>query len=192
MASQKRRRYAGRTLTILLVLILAVLNAPFPVKTEVPALEIKLDDPSYVVERTITVSGSYHINAFKENSFHGQISVSEYFLTSEKMVSPIYLSKESSPLEYYSYRTDPPSSPRAERYNYTLGYIAAKPFMGDPIIMVLSENPLHTDAGAITGAGSWGNWSEEDGVCIVPYAKNRDEAISTLIIRDLYHPEMPD
>ena len=188
MSSQKRRRYAGRTLTILLVLILAVLNVPFPVKSEVPALEIKLDDPSYVVERTITVSGYYHINVFKENSFRGQISVSDYCLTSDKMVSPIYLGKESSPLEYYGYQKDPPSSPHADRYNYKLGYICAKPFMGDPMIMVLSENPLHTDAGAMTGAGSWGNWSEENGVCIVPYAKNRDEAISTLIKRDLYHP----
>ena len=61
-----------------LIAILLWYNIPFSVNQQISALEIKMDDPSYCVERTITLDGKRHRNLFSDDIFRGSLTVSGY------------------------------------------------------------------------------------------------------------------
>lgn len=61
-----------------LIAILLWYNIPFSVNQQISALEIKMDDPSYCVERTITLDGKRHRNLFSDDIFCGSLTVSGY------------------------------------------------------------------------------------------------------------------
>ena len=42
---------------------------PIPVKKEINAKEIKVDDPSYIEDTNIYISGVYHFNIFSDDTF---------------------------------------------------------------------------------------------------------------------------
>ncbi len=163
------------TIALLTFLIFII---PIPINRVYDAIEIKLDDPNYLVECQVKIKGKYHINLFTDDSFVGQISVSDYKLTNEKMDN-VYFSDIGCPL-FYTYTSGYDTDGRVKRYDYCLGRMYSKPLFRQMTITVFSDNPLNKAEGGKT-QGSWGTWNERNGYCIVPLADTREEAINKLI-----------
>lgn len=153
---------------------------PIPINRVYDAVEIKIDDTSYIVKRQIKIHGKYYKNLFYDDVFNGQIAVSDYKLTNEKMLK-VYFSKDGSPLIYYYYPIgEYDRDGRKTRKEYILGILNSKPLFRDMVICVFSNNPLNKDK--IEGNSiNWGGWNEQSGYCIVPKASNREEAINILL-----------
>ena len=75
-----KRKYLAVEAVALLVLVAVLLwyNIPFSVNQQIPALEIKMDDPDYCVERTVTLDGKRYRNLFSEDLFCGTLAVGGY------------------------------------------------------------------------------------------------------------------
>ncbi|MCX7883466.1 MAG: hypothetical protein N2448_00280 [Caloramator sp.] len=84
----------------LIIVIFLLYVIPIPINKVYNALEIKLDDSSYIVKCQVKVCGKYYKNLFTKDVFDGQIIVSDYKLTNEKM-RKVYFLKDGCPLEYY-------------------------------------------------------------------------------------------
>jgi len=176
------RRVIAITLSLVLLAVILLFSIPIPMDRTFNAIEIKLDDPSYLRECTITITGSYHLNLFSDDTFVGSIAVSGYSQTLEAM-DTVYLSKEGCPLYYHRYEdgiNDEDGRPR--RLEYSLGNITSGRFLHKLVIAVYSDNPLDKDVGWREG-GSWGVWNERNGYCIVPDVRSYEEAVQTLMTR---------
>lgn len=67
---------------ILLVAVLLLLHLiSLPFSRTMTALEIKPDDPTYVAEHTIRISGKYRMNLFYSDSFTGHITADGFALS---------------------------------------------------------------------------------------------------------------
>lgn len=67
---------------ILLVAVLLLLHLiSLPFSRTMTALEIKPDDPTYVAEHTIRISGKYRMNLFYSDSFTGYITADGFALS---------------------------------------------------------------------------------------------------------------
>jgi len=76
----------------LLFLSWLALSVPIPVNRTVNALEISVDDPSHVVERTVTIQGLWRRNIFSRLPFHefyGKFEISGYPETEMLAFAPI-------------------------------------------------------------------------------------------------------
>ncbi len=157
-----------------LAILLAII--PINIKKEIPAVEIKLGDPEYLYACTISIKGDYRVNFITADTFDGNITVSGYDQTKEKMVR-ISLSKDPGSWLYYQLREeDDTARPSLE---YCLGLLKCGRFFTDMAICVLSQNPTDRSSGW-KEFGGWGVWNERTGYCVVPWATTYDEAMERL------------
>ncbi|WP_411676323.1 hypothetical protein [Caproicibacter sp.] len=164
---------------ILLSIIILFHLIPIPFHSVYDAKEIKLDDPSYLENCQIHISGYYHLNVFQEDTFSGQITVSDYRLTSEKM-SDVKISSNGDHLDYSFQETCRGNSPPVKMC-YSLGLMFSKRFFHDLCILVYEENTQNKNGGAVQfGKPTGWVWGEENGYCIVPNASSREEALNKL------------
>lgn len=164
---------------IALILVILLYVMPIPINRTFDAIEIKLDDPSYIVPCKIKVYGKYYKNLFTDDVFNGQIIVSNYKLTNQKM-RKVYFLKDGCPLEYY-YDTGRYDSDGHKIYEeYSLGHLYSKSWFRRMIIGVYDNNALNKDGNGKVN-GDWGGWSTIDGYCIVTNASTREEAINILL-----------
>lgn len=172
-----KRIHTIKWIALILVILLYVI--PIPINKTFDAIEIKLDDPSYIVPCKIKVYGKYYKNLFTDDYFNGHIIVSNYKLTNEKM-RKVYFLKDGCPLEYY-YDTGRYDSYGNKIYEeYILGHLYSKTWFRRMTISVYRNNALNKEGnGKING--NWGGWSTIDGYCIVTNATTREEAINILL-----------
>jgi len=143
--------------------VVLLFSIPIHIDKTLSAVEIKLDDPSYLQECTITITGSYHLNLFVDDTFEGAIAVSGYSQTLEK-ISPVHFSKEGCPLFYRRFKEGfYDEDGRLTRFEYCLGRIMSGRFFHNVIIVVFSNNPLDKDGGW-KEHGSWGGWMKEPAI----------------------------
>jgi len=155
---------------IIALFALASLIIPIPVHRVYNAVEIKLDDPSYLVSRKVEIRGLYHWNILTNDMFEGRIIVPDYELTSNRM-SNLYFSDDGWPLEYYLSGSD--TNDHAIPDTFFLGRIYSKSWFRQMVITVFGESKGLE--------GRQGGWSTVDGYCIVPLAKSRNEAMKILL-----------
>ncbi|KYH29713.1 hypothetical protein CLTEP_27060 [Clostridium tepidiprofundi DSM 19306] len=166
------------TFMAFLILMFLAFVIPIPINRVYDAIEIKIDDPSYIVQCQVKIQGRYHWNLFFDDMFDGQIVISDYKLTNEKL-SKVYLSDDGWPLEY-TYLSEEDVNGRPNRYTFFLGRLYSRSWFRKMAIIVFSKNSLNKDGdGKISG--NWGDWNEDDGYCIVPLATSREEAIDILL-----------
>jgi len=163
---------------IIAVLMLGALIIPIPVHRKYDAVEIKIDDPSYLVSCQVEIRGQYHWNIFTSDMFEGQIIIPDYELTSNRM-SNVYFSDEGWPLEYYISGSNVNGPAIGD--SIFLGRFYSKPWFNQMVITVYGENKGLE--------GNQGGWSTVDGYCIVPLAKNRDEAMKILLKHGLINED---
>jgi len=181
MEKNKKNIIIKRSLRIFLILLILVSIIPIPINRTYDAVEIKLDDPNYIVQCQIKIQGRYHLNFLTDDMFAGKIIVSDYRSTNEIM-SKVYISKDGWPLEY-TYYLGKDEDGRPITNTFFLGHIDSKNWFKEMAILVFSENPLYKDEGgkALSSTGTWGRWTASEGYCIVPLATNREEAIDKLL-----------
>lgn len=195
MVKSKRRKSLSKILLVAILCPLLVCNVPLPVQRELSAVAIKLDDPGYCEVCTIQLSGWYNINLFREDTFYGQVSVSDYPWTKENMISPLSLGETESLLEYRKRvpQTGPkPSIQHQEVFEYALGHMRVGFYMTKPIIFVFANNTLDKSGGAVKRSeggyeGAWGAGAGYD--CIVAGAADRDQAMEILAAHHVFPPD---
>lgn len=164
--------------SFLIIVVLLVLVIPIPINKVYDAIEIKLDDSSYIVRCQVKVYGKYYKNLFTDDVFDGQIVVSDYKLTTEKM-SKVHFCNDGWPLEY-NYVIGYDINGRRIWGTYFLGRLYSKSWFRGMTISVFSDNPLNKDGDGKV-EGDWGGWNDRNGYCIVPNAANREEALNILL-----------
>lgn len=167
------------TVFIVFISLVLLYTIPFPINKELDAVEIKLDDPSYLETRTIYISGTYRLNLFIDNTFKGQIFIPEYEITSERMSNIQFMRGKDNvcPLIYrYEVGTDVDGRPLKEYYSF--GWIVSKLFLYRPVIMVSGQSK-----------GEKIGWRSDRGYCIVASAGDREEALEILAKYDIFPPE---
>lgn len=173
------------TVRIFFIVLVLICIIPFPINRKFDAVEIKLDEPSYLEKRTIYISGTYYFNLLTDSTFKGQIFVPEYKLTSKKMNRVQFFrhnafggfpSAEGSLLYSYVIGTDANGRPIKKFYSF--GEICSKPFFHNMVILLYGQSK-----------GEGRGWLSSGGYCIVPSASNREEALKILAKYDIYPPE---
>jgi len=97
---KKARKYVFRVIGILFLLFILVINVQIPVRINTTALEINLDDPYHMVERTIEIRGWYRINVFSStNRFNGRISIDGTDYMNSRMPSVRFVNARMASLE---------------------------------------------------------------------------------------------
>ncbi|MCX7903498.1 MAG: hypothetical protein N2486_03200 [Caloramator sp.] len=162
----------------IIIIALLVFFIPIPINKTYDAIEIKLDDPSYIVRCQVKIHGKYYKNLFINDAFDGQIAVSDYKLTNEKM-RKVYFLKDGCPLEYYHDTGRKDSNGHRIYEEYILGRIYSKSWFRGMTICVYNDNPLNKNVGWKV-EGDWGGWDNQHGYCIVPNATSREEALNIL------------
>lgn len=84
MQEYKKSKFVKWVSIICSIIIFLAFIIPIPINREYDAIEIKLDDPSYLVQRKIKIRGKYHWNILTRDVFDGQIIVSDYEITTKK------------------------------------------------------------------------------------------------------------
>ncbi len=163
---------------VFLIIVFLVFTIPIPINKVYDAIEIKLDVPSYFVQCQVKSYGKYHWNLFSDDMFDGQIVVSNYKLTTEKM-SKVYFSDDGWPLEY-NYIAGYDTDGRPSWDTFFLGRLYSKSWFQQMTITVFSGNQANKTGGEKTKM-SRGSWSERDGYCIVPLAASREKALDLLL-----------
>jgi hypothetical protein len=162
---------------IIVTLIIFLCVTPIYINRVYDAIEIKLDDPTYLTNCQITVSGYYFLNLFTNDTLKGKIVVSDYLFTRDEMES-IEFSSYGAPLFYYQYDDDSTNA-YPNRIEYCLGKLFTNLFLREICITVLSDNPKNK-ASESKPSGNWGGWSPEDGYCIVASVSTREDALRIL------------
>lgn len=127
----------------------------------------------------IYISGYYHLNIFTDDTFAGQITVSDFRLTSEKM-HDVKIRFTGDHLDY-SFQEKRNGKVPSVKMSYSLGLMFSKSFFHNMCILVYEENLQDKNGGAIQFGKPAGRvWGEKDGCCIVPSVSNREEALNIL------------
>lgn len=165
---------------IFFIAFVLIYTIPFPINKELDAVEIKLDDPSYLETHKIYISGKYRFNLFTDNTFQGQISVPEYELTSNEMERLQFIKgiDHESPL-VYTYKEGVGTDGRPITKYYDFGKIVSRPLLYRTVI-VLYEQYEGKD-------GDYGgHFNSNTGHCIVPFVSDREEALKILEKYDIF------
>ena len=178
---------------VLIILVFFVLLIPIHVSRQCKCIEIKLDDPSYQRECTITIDGYYHINLFCSDSFSGKFTVSLYRQTMADL-SPLSIQSSGTPVLYSRIITDsrdrdvnggihdPSDSSSMEQTSiveqFRLGHLKAKWLFRKFVICVYSDNITADSSGwkQSQDMSDWGTWNAEAGYCIVPDCMDYESA----------------
>lgn len=176
MAIFKKLISAAVVLFILMHLIL------FPVNRDYPAKQIWLNDPTYMEECTISISGYYHFNLFTGDTFTGQVTLSDYPLTAESML-PLTFGLDGAFLNY-RYELTPVGESLPATMSYDFGIIYSKPMMREVCIIVYTA-PSSEAHGRREPSGKGGSWNNTDGYCIVASVGSHREAVDALKKYDL-------
>lgn len=140
---------------------LVVCNVPWPVQKTCRAVEIRMDDASYLVEREVRFAGRYDVNLFSADTFSGTIAVSGYPVTRERTTAVAVRARDDVFL-YYGHGADA----------VPFGLLAAGPGLQRAAICVFDEWRGDKDVSA--------GWSTMDGCAVVCGAADRDEALARL------------
>lgn len=167
MVLSKKDKWISNAIAIIIMLFFFVLIVPFPVNRTYDAIEIKLDDPNYLVKRQVKISGTYHINILESCDFKGQIEVSGYPLTAEKM-GDLYSMPTGAPITY-SYDKGVDSQGYPNRQYYFFGRLYSKLFLSKPLILVYVQTSPST-----------ASWGAREGYALVPNVDNFYDAIDVL------------
>lgn len=140
MLRNKKVRIIKRILIIFLAIMFLTFLVPIPINRVYDAVEIKLNDPSYFVPCQVKIHGKYHWNLFTDDMFEGQVTVSDYKYTNEKM-SKLYIGDDGYPLEY-NYTDGYDVEGHQNRKTYFLGHLYSKSWFRQMVITVFSDNPV--------------------------------------------------
>jgi hypothetical protein len=180
MQDNKKSKIIKWILRVVAVVMFLALIIPIPINKEYDAIEIKLDDPSYLVKRKINIKGKYYWNILTSDMFEGRITVSDYDFTETKKMDNIYIPYDNGCLiEYTETIKYGPNSRDVRKYFYPLGRLFSKPWFRNMAMIIYEQNiPYKDKSNNIKQQGGWGT---ADGYCIVASAKTYKEAIKILV-----------
>lgn len=141
---------------------------PVPLYGSFPALEVKIDDPAYLAERTVSLSGTYYPNPFGQDIFRGTLQVSGYPIT-EFLLHDIQFGNDWTNTLWYSVDESP-------YHDVLFGLISSKKWLRDFVLLVYEDQVPNVNTPQINGRPRRG-WSTDSGYCIVPNAATRDAAL---------------
>ena len=137
---QKIHLLVAVALGVLISLTVISLVVPIPVEKTIQAIEIKLDDPSYCVEREITIRGTYHLNVSSPHRYSGILSISGYEETVEpNQLWPISFRDDGEIFGYY-WEEEIAGSPRKEYHTAWSGIIYSEFGFKNALIIVGSQS----------------------------------------------------
>ncbi len=139
-----------------------------PINKKYDAIEIKLDDPSYLEKCTVSLDGSYQFNFLSADTFKGRITVSTYPRTYDKMEKVDITKKDGYPLSYGTYDN-----------LYQFAMLSSDVLLNNIVLLVYS-NPMYEDNKSRPLDINHVGWSSTDGYCIVPSVSTREDAIEKL------------
>lgn len=156
-------------------------NIPFKINREYEAIEIKIDDESYLETKTINMNGKYKFNIFTDDTFEGQITIPEYKITSWEM-DRLYFHKNGGAVVSYRREAGFNNEERVIYNHGALGHFHYSPFKRNPVIRLAGENKDNISA-----------WSTHQGYCIVFNTSSREEALRIVSkYEDIYPPEFQE
>ncbi len=159
-------------------------NIPFKINREYEAIEIKIDDESYLETKTINMTGKYKFNIFTDDTFEGQITIPEYEITSWKM-NTIDFDKNGAMI-WYRLDTGFDHEGRVNFKYEALGDFYYNPFKPNPVILLQGRNKPNTPK-------EMGGWGDDEGYCIVFNTSSREEALKIVSkYEDIYPPEFQE
>lgn len=150
-------------------------TVPIPINKTYNAKEIKLDDPTYVVDRQIEVSGYYYINLFTTDVFKGRITVSGYprTATAQMDMRSISINRDGAVLDYYYTQ----SRDEAQAKNHLFGMVFSKRLLGEMCILPYTQNYTERDV----FPRPYGGWDTASGYCIAAGVSSREQVLDLLI-----------
>jgi hypothetical protein len=147
-----------------------------PISREYDAIEIKLDDPSYIENCKVSINGKYYFNFLIADAFEGDIKVSSYPVTNKK-IDRVEIVKDYT-LWYYSLENK-------NKVWHPFAILSSDVLFKNMVLLVKS-NPMYNNH-EIRPAGTSASWNEIDGYCIVPSVNTREDAINKLYELDWLH-----
>lgn len=129
-------------------------TVPIPINKTYNAKEIKLDNPTYVVDRQIEVSGYYYINLFTTDVFKGRITVSGYPRTATAQMDM-----------------------RSIRASASIAMVFSKGLLGEMRILPYTQNYTEKDV----FPRPYGGWDTASGYCIAAGVSSREQVLDLLI-----------
>lgn len=163
---------SARRIIILIAIIAIVLviglfiyklpDIPISIQREVRVLEVDLDDPSHVVERTVTLDGDYYINLFTADYFTGSLTVSGLEQPYKQMRNLQIDTSVGDTLVWFD-----------TTGSFTPGVIYSKSFFNDFVITLFDADE----------DGRGGSFDPSSGTVIVAEAESYDDAVQ--IYKDL-------
>ena len=170
------RKISKTIIRIFFIIFILIYTIPFPINRQLDAVEIKIDDPSYLDKRKIHISGTYRFNLFADNTFRGQISVTEYELTWEKMAEVEFVkSADNGGILEYKYEIGTDESGRPLTKEYLFGRVFLNPRYRNIVIMLYEQ--YETEDG-----GYGGRFDSKSGYCIISSVDDREGALKVLEI----------
>ncbi len=174
----KKKTNRGTLVTwIVIVVILLVLNVPWPVHKELTGIMIKMDDSEFCEEVSIELDKSYYVNFLKEDEYWGYFRLSNDKMTQNEQVA-FNLSIGADYEEDLSYRFYEKENPWEfaqvcnELGAYESGRLLSKRFLRKICI----EVPDYVE----NGYGIYDGIEERTGYMIVTGVSNYKEAMNRI------------
>lgn len=123
---------------VIIILISPII--PIPIYLSYNALEIKIDDPSYLVECKVNIKGFYFWSVFLEDKFYGQVILPDYKRTNEKMEKLHNIDYHYGDSLNYNYTEGIDYNGNPKCYTYNLGTMVIGPFFTKVAIQVYKNN----------------------------------------------------
>lgn len=143
-----------------------------------------MDDPDYIKDCQLNISGFYYFNLLTEDIFRGQIELSDNPATTNSMTD-IKIRSGGDVIQYtYKQSVDEETDPI--RMYYYLGLLFSKPLMRNMCILAYYKD--YNEYGEARPGGYGGSWNGLTGFCIVSSVKSREEAIDILNYYGLIQP----
>lgn len=143
----------------MVLVVVAAHVIPIPVRMTVSAYEVTLDGGSIDTEREIRLSGFYHLNLFRSDTFSGTIAVSGYEFSQLKLLFPVGVDTSSE---------DAMTVRDAEGRQIIGGHFYSGRFLRH-IIIGISEHPDEDMESS--------SFSTEDGTCVVSGFSSPEKAL---------------
>ncbi len=181
MKEQIKSTRGKRVIKIIIVVIVLVHILPFPINKQFETVEFRLEDDTYIEERTVTIQGRYYFRLFTKDKFVGQITVSSYPLTQWEMDS-LKVTGSLKDIDHadlsYNQKLYNEETSRWKYEFYKFGSLISNRFF-NKIVIALYSNPEYPD-NTQRPYGVGGGWGTASGLFIVPSAKTRDEAVEKI------------